>query len=151
MPNLQRCSYCETRPDDKLSQVTWAWLLSNRQRTAYRQKLCPMCVATNLLAVDKGIAAGERLTCPSCGIDTEDDMDPVYATAYFPGYGKERYEMPFCGACAVEIRSRAQKNAEHLEDREMGSRGQAPGNAPSPATVWEALGLRPRNRGGDAA
>lgn len=140
---LIHCSYCGERPGTKLSQVTFAWQRADRQRTAYRQRLCAGCFAQNVLGLDKPVVPSDPLTCPSCGIDTEHDFDAVYATAFLPGFGKITYEWPLCAACAVEIRNRAQVNAEHLEDRQLG----APAAAPSPddaTSVWAQLGITRR-------
>lgn len=137
------CSFCQERPGEKLSQVTWAWNPRPKERIAYRQKLCLKCFVTNVLGLDKPIEAKGPLTCPSCGTDTEFDMDPVYVTAFIPGSGKMQLELALCGSCAVEIRVRAQTHAELLPEREPESRGLAPG--PSPATSpWERLGIVPR-------
>jgi ribosomal protein S27AE len=142
---LIRCSGCLERPEAKLSQVTWAWLNADRQRRAYRQRLCVQCFCTDVLALHQERPSGERLTCPGCHIDTEDDFDAVYITAYIPGAGKVQYELPTCGACAARVRIRAQQNAELLEDRAFESRGQAPGTVPSLTAAWEALGIVPRD------
>jgi hypothetical protein len=142
---LVRCSACLERPEAKLSQVTWAWLNADRQRRAYRQRLCVQCFCTNVLALDRERPSGQRLTCPGCGIDTEDDFDAVYVTAFIPGAGKVSYELPLCGVHAAEVRIRAQKNAELLEDRAFVSSGQATGTAPSLTAAWEALGIVPRD------
>jgi hypothetical protein len=137
------CSGCRTRDYDKLSQVTWAWSRADRTRAAWRQRLCVNCFAARVLAIEEPIPADGPLTCPGCHIETEHDFDAVYATAYVPGAGKFRYEFPFCGACAVEVRNRAQQNAELLPERELESRGQAPGLSNTP-TAWDQLGIRPR-------
>src|SRR5258708_18705107 len=75
---LVRCSQCRKRPEEKLSQVTWAWLRSDRVRVAYRQRLCLQCFCVAVLALDKPLDADGPASCPACGILTEDDMDPVY-------------------------------------------------------------------------
>jgi hypothetical protein len=137
------CSYCRKRPEEKLSQVTWAWNPRPTVRMAYRQRLCLQCFLTNVLPLDKPVEATGALTCPSCGIDTELDMEPVYCTAFLPGTGRLRLELPLCGPCAVEIRTRAQTNAELLPEREPESRGQAP-STPLVPSVWGSLGISPR-------
>jgi hypothetical protein len=137
---LIRCSQCHKRPEEKLSQVTWAWLRADHVRVAYRQRLCVTCFCVAVLALDKPLDAEGAATCPACGMETEDDMDPIYCTAFIPGQGKLRVDMPLCAPHAAEVRVRAQEGAERLEDREAWSRGQAPGTAPSPDEVWAALG-----------
>jgi hypothetical protein len=137
------CSFCRERPDEKLSQVTWAWNPRPNERIAYRQRLCTRCFCTNVLGLDRPVEASGPLTCPACGIDTEHDMDAVYVTAYIPSVGKHRLELPLCGNCAVEVRVRAQTNAELLTERPPESRGLAPGSAPR-SDPWSQLGITPR-------
>jgi hypothetical protein len=96
-----------------------------------------------VLPLDKEHDAIGAVYCPGCGIDTEHDMEPVYVTAYIPGTGKYALELPLCGACAVEVRVRAQENAELLPERDPESRGLAPSTTPSPSP-WERLGILPR-------
>jgi hypothetical protein len=140
---LIHCSYCGERPGTKLSQLTFAWNNANRERVAFRQRLCAGCFAVNVLALDKPVNPTDSLTCPACGIDTEHDFDAVYATAYVPGFGKISYEWPLCAPCAVETRNRARKNAERLEDRQLGAAAEAPSSNEAP-DVWSGLGIRPR-------
>jgi hypothetical protein len=142
--NLQSCTYCGTRPAEKLTQTTWAWLRADRTRVAWRQKLCVACFVTNVLPLEQPLEAGTRLTCPGCHIDTEDDFDAVYVTSYVPGTGKFAIQAPLCGACAVEVRNRAQKNAERLEDRQPGSGAAAPESTPTQVDAWTALGITSR-------
>jgi len=137
------CSVCRTRDYDKLSQVTWAWNPVPRQRVAYRQRLCVGCFAGRVLVMDREIDPQARLVCPACGIDTEADMEPVYATAYVPGVGKMVYEWPLCPTHSDIVRAAAQEGAELLPEREPESRGQAPSTAP-PVSPWERLGIMPR-------
>lgn len=142
--SLTPCSYCRQRPPEKLAQVTWAWNPRPHERLAYRQTLCLNCFCGHVLALDKLFEPEGRLCCPACGIDTEHAMDPVYVTAYVPGTGKMTYEFALCGACAVEVRVRAQTNAELLPDRLPESRGLATGNSPG-VSAWDRLGIRPRD------
>jgi hypothetical protein len=137
------CSVCRQRPEDKLCQVTWAWNPQPRTRMAFRQRLCINCFCARLLVFDKPIEPTGALTCPSCGIDTEADMEPVYATAFVPKAGRMAYELPLCPSCAVEVRVRAQEHAELLPERDPESRGQAP-STPLVPSAWERLGIRPR-------
>jgi len=137
------CSVCRQRPEEKLSQVTWAWNPRPRERVAYRQRLCITCFCSSVLPLDKDVEPEGALTCPGCGIDTEHDMDPVYCTSFIPGTGKLQLSLPLCANCAIEVRNRAQMGAELLPEQEAGSRGQAPGTPPRPS-VWEQLGIAPR-------
>lgn len=141
--HLIPCSHCRLRPEEKLSQVTWAWNPRPGERLAYRQRLCVSCFCTDVLALDKPFEPDGRVTCPACGIDTEDDMEPVYATAYVPGSGKITFEFPLCPAHAVDVRVRAQSNALLLPERDPESRGLAPRLAP-PVSAWDKLGITPR-------
>jgi hypothetical protein len=137
------CSVCRERPAEKLSQVTWAWNPRPKERLAYRQRLCVACFVANVAMLDKPIERTGSLTCPVCGIDVEHDMEPVYCTSYVPGTGKWTLELPLCPGCAVEVRVRAQTNAELLPEREPVSRGLAPGSTPGTG-AWAALGIVPR-------
>lgn len=138
--NLIRCSYCGERPPQRPAQVTWAWRRSDGERTAYRQNLCVTDYCANVLPLDQEIASGEPLQCPGCHVATDDDYDAVYITAFLPGYGKERITAPLCGSCAVEIRNRAQRGAQHLEPQSSGVQGLAPEQAPGSEDVWKSLG-----------
>ncbi len=141
--SLAHCSYCGKRNSDKYAQVTWAWVLADRTRVAWRQRLCPGDYAQLVLKLDRPVDLGETLTCPACGIDTEHDYDAVYATTYVPGLGKQSYEWPLCGACAVPVRAEAMVNAERLLDREAGGQGQAP-STDAARDVWASIGIVPR-------
>src|SRR6267154_4697666 len=135
------CSSCQERSPGKLSNLTWAWWTAANDRIAYRQKLCSSCAAQQVIPlIAEEIVA---LICPSCGMGTVDDMDPVYLTAYWPGVGKVQYELPKCPSCACRIRVNAQAGATKLEDR--GDKFEGQGANPGPQTQapigsWAALG-----------
>lgn len=137
------CSGCEQREPGKLMQVTWAWYRADGERVAWRQRLCETCAAASVFELH-ATTLGNPTLCPVCHSSWKDDMDPVYATFYPPGVGKVQGEYPTCGACAVDVRVRAQKNATRMEDRPLPSEGQVPG----PQTSWQdtlrALGIVPR-------
>jgi hypothetical protein len=141
--SLYPCSACGERTSVGVSlcQATWAWWRADNQRVAYRQRLCVACFAMTIAPLE--VASREQtMTCPACGIDTSEDMDPVYCTAYVPSLGRVRLELPCCAPCAAELRLRAQKGAQKLEDRVDGFVGRGPRTeAPSP---WEELGIEPR-------
>ena len=86
------------------------------------------------------------MTCPNCGIDTAQDMDPVYCTFIPKGVGKMRLEAPMCAPCAAILRIFAQTGADLLEDRDPveGARFTAPST--DAASVWAQLGIVPRER-----
>jgi C4-type Zn-finger protein len=90
------------------------------------------------------IKAGEELVmCPVCGIGTMDDMDPVYADIFVPGFEKVRAEMALCGACAVGVRNNAMIGCEVLPDRGSEIGGPQPPNGPT-VDVWAEIGIVPR-------
>jgi hypothetical protein len=143
--NLQPCSACRKRPAEKLSQVTWAWNPEPQTRVAYRQRLCQACFIERVMQLDKEVPQEGALACAACGIDLEHGMSPVYATAYLPGIGKYRLDIPLCEPDAQIVRNWAQENAELLAERESGSRGLESAPRPdSPLTAWERLGIVPR-------
>ena len=140
--SLSPCSACGVRAPGKLAQITWAWWRADNKRVAYRQRLCLTCMATTVVPLEVN-SRDLSANCPACGIDTSEDMDPVYATSFVPGIGKVRLELPTCGVCAVRIRERAMTGAVKLEDSGFG------GQDPSPQTdlsteAWAQLGIQPR-------
>lgn len=142
--SLIPCDSCRQRVPEKLCQTTWAWYTADGHRTAWRQRLCTACFCTNLAPLDKPMDF-DHLTCPSCGISTDTDMDPCYATAYIPGQGRSQYEFATCPSCAVTIRTRAQQGAVKLEDR---SSVEGPSAGPSTPTTresyWSGIGIVPQ-------
>jgi hypothetical protein len=79
-------------------------MLANGQWKKYYARLCVGCYASRIAPLETLDFSGDtRLTCPSCGIDTEDDYDAVYTTA-FPGGGQTDSSAPFCGVHAAEYR-----------------------------------------------
>jgi len=143
--NLQPCSVCRKRPVEKLSQVTWAWNPEPQTRVAYRQRLCLECFALRVVVLDHDVPQEGPLACAACGCSVEHDMSPVYMTAFVPGVGKYRLDVPLCDADALGVRANASENAERLPERDPQSRGleSAPGTA-SPKSAWERLGITPR-------
>ncbi len=139
------CDVCGKRPPEKLCQVTWAWYRADSARVAYRQRICTACFCVTLLPLDKDTDY-EHLTCPACGIATDHDMDPVYATLFMPGQGKRQFEFPLCPACAVEIRNRAVTGAVKLEDRSIvvGPESSPTTTAATRESYWSGLGIRPQ-------
>jgi hypothetical protein len=143
--SLIPCDSCGRKVPEKLCQTTWAWYNAAGERVAYRQRLCTACFCSTVLPLDQEKDFVNGLTCPACGISTEHDMDPIYATCYIPGQGKTQIEAPTCAACAVTVRARAQNGAQRLEDRQ--SRGNEP-LGPSTVTTresyWSSIGIVPR-------
>jgi len=136
--SLIPCDYCGKRVPEKLAQTSWAWYRADGQRTAYRQRLCTTCFCTTVLPLDKPLDLDE-LHCPACGESTQHDMDPVYATVYIPGSGKQQFEFPTCPACAAELRTRAQKGAVKLEDRPVGGPGSGPPTHTTRESYWSSI------------
>jgi hypothetical protein len=142
---LRKCSMCSESQSDTLTWCTWAWNRADGERVAYKQKLCVQCIATTVAPLYVACES-PIMTCPNCGIDTTEDMDPVYATFIPKGLGMMRIEAPMCASCAAQLRLKAQNGAEKLENRDFESRGQETAPRPSAAQTWEALGLVPRGR-----
>lgn len=137
---LRQCSRgCEPQREP----LTWsvaAWMLADGSRVAYKQKLCLTCVATTLAPL---YTASEQplMTCPSCGIDTTNDNDPVWITFVPKGLGKLRIEAPTCGPCAVKLRVWCQEGAEKLADQGSGAYGQTSAPDLSAADYWASMGI----------
>jgi hypothetical protein len=138
------CDSCQQQGTEKPSSLYWAWNRADGQRVAYLQKLCFTCFCTTFLPL---IAPSLEplLACPACGISTADGYDAVYVKVFVPGAVPYTLEMPLCDPCAADVRSRAQRGARQLEDREAGSLGAARGPQPVTATqTWASLGIVPR-------
>jgi hypothetical protein len=145
MVNLLPCSGCRKRPTEKLSQVTFAWNPEPQKRVAYRQRLCQACFVERVIVLDKEVPLAGALACAACGIDVEHDMSPIYMTAFIPGVGKYRLDIPMCEPDALIVRERAKENAELLPERDAQSRGLEAAPGPdAQLTVWERLGILPR-------
>lgn len=137
---LRRCSRgCEPQKE----ALTWsvgAWMRADGERVAFKQKLCLVCVSTTLAPL---YTACEQptLACPRCGIDTTDDMDPIYVTFIPKGVGKINIEAPTCAACAVTLRGWLMLGAEKLENKGLGA--EENGTAPNltSADYWASIGL----------
>jgi hypothetical protein len=138
---LKKCSLCSEMVAEGLTQATWAWNRADGVRVAYRQKLCLACTASVVVPLHVACES-PVMTCPACGIDTADDMDPVYCTFFPRGLGRMHLEAPMCAVCAAHLRIKAQTGAELLEDRGLGAEDRSQAPRPNGASVWEALGLR---------
>lgn len=141
---LKKCSMCGEAVPEALTWAVWAWNRADGVRVAYKQKLCVACVAS-VVAPLHVACESPVMTCPACGIDTSDDMDPVYCTFVPKGLGKLHLEAPMCGACAAILRVKAQAGAEYLESRGLGAEERSPAPNPPVDDVWSALGLRPQH------
>jgi ribosomal protein S27AE len=141
--SLTPCDRCRKRVPEKLCQTTWAWYRTDGERVAYRQRLCTACFAATLLPISEA-PDFENLSCPACHVSTDRDMDPVYATVFFPGMGKQQYEFALCAPCAVEIRNRAQEGAVKLEGMESRGASASPSTLTTRESYWAGLGIIPR-------
>lgn len=104
MGSLVKCSGCGERCGTRPIGVYWRWLRSDNVWKKYYARICAGCYASRLLPLDVSYDGTTRLTCPSCGIDTEDDYDGIYTTS-FPGHGQQLdTESPFCNVHAAEYR-----------------------------------------------
>ncbi len=147
--SLTPCDQCKHRVPEKLAQATWAWYRADGVRVAYRKRLCTACFCSLVLPLDKDLDYVNGLTCPACGIATEDDMDPIYVTSFLPGQGKSQIEAPTCAPCAAAYRVRVQENATLLEDsRVEGPSATGPSTPSTRESYWAALGILPREAHG---
>lgn len=139
---LVPCSFCESRQKGKNAWLAWAWNRADNERVAYKQRLCLDCFAANAYPLLME-SFDDVFQCPVCHSDPGDQLDPVYLTYIYPGSPKAQAEFALCGPCAVEVRIRAQKGSQLLEDKADRVGAAAP---TTPATSgWDALGLRPRD------
>jgi hypothetical protein len=143
--NVIRCSVCRKRPDEKLAQVTWAWINGEGLRTAYRQRMCVTCFAIRVLSYERDVEPDADLSCVGCGISVEDDPRITWCTAYIPGSGPVRYAFPACDPHAIELHRMAQEGASLLQEREAMLRGQAPQREHPSLAAWRALGIEPND------
>jgi hypothetical protein len=143
--SLIPCDVCRRRVPEKLCQATWAWYRLDGARVAYRQRLCTACFCSTVLPLDKELDYVNGLTCPVCGISTDEDMDPCYCTAFIPGQGKFQLELATCASCAVTVRQRAQEGAAKLEDQRVEGPGDSGPSTPTTReSYWSAIGITPR-------
>ena len=141
---LKTCSMCGTAVPEALTWAVWAWNRADGVRVAYKQRLCLACVASTLAPLHVACES-PVMTCPACGIDTAEDMDPVYCTFIPRGLGKLHLEAPMCAPCAAILRLKAQTGAELLEDRHLGAEDGYSAPRPTVPEVWASLGLKPRD------
>jgi hypothetical protein len=141
---LVKCQGCDVRDGGKPTTNYIAWRRADSVRVSYKATLCVACFASKVAPLDRDYRAVDRLTCPSCGIDTEDDHDDIYITAFVGGYGELRIEAPFCPPCGAQYRIWVVDHGAQLEDR-LGATG-GPQTKPSGEEVLRALGIEPRDR-----
>jgi hypothetical protein len=140
--SLVKCNGCDQRNEDKYTSTTFAWRRADGVRVAHRARLCVGCFAAKVAPVDRDYVGVDRLTCPNCGIETEEDMDAIYFTCYIPRYGEHKIEAPFCAACAASYRVWVLEHSWELEDQRGATGG--PSIHPSAEEVLRAMGIEPR-------
>lgn len=141
---LVRCSDCARRPQAKFVWVSVAYFTAPGERLARKMRLCNGCFAERIGGYIVLRDPDDRLTCPSCGIDTEDDYEAVYGTYIAPGEAPEQLEIPFCSPCRNIFVEWAESRGESLEDRRRADSG--PTTHPSGLDVLRSLGIQPRVR-----
>lgn len=104
MGSLVKCQGCGERCGTRPVGVYWRWMRGDGAWKKYYQRVCAACYAAKVLPLDVPHPGNERLRCPQCGIDTEDDYDGIYSTS-FPGGGPQvNVDAPFCAPCAAVFR-----------------------------------------------
>jgi hypothetical protein len=141
---LVRCDGCLTRPQVKFNAVYLAWFDVEGERKARKLRLCNGCFNDHMLGYIDPIDPTERLHCPSCHIDTDEDYRAVYGKVYVPGYEEEQIEIPFCEGCFTVFHEWASQRGVSLEDRRRAVDG--PTTHPSGLEVLRSMGIEPRVR-----
>lgn len=141
---LVRCDGCLTRPQSKYTSAYLAWFNDEGVRVARKLRLCDSCLVEHVLPYVQPIDPNERLHCPSCHIDTEDDYRAVYGKVFMPGYPEENIEVPFCEGCRLIFVAWANERGVPLDDRRGADDG--PTTHPSGLEVLRSMGIQPRVR-----
>lgn len=134
------CSGCGNRQNNKMASLYWAWNRADGVRTAWKQKLCVDCTLERLASLleHSQDSNSDVTTCPSCGTDSSNELDPIYLTLYVPKRERTDWGFTTCAACAAQIRVLVQKHATRLADRQEAS------SSDSSVSAWDALGLAPQ-------
>ena len=140
---LIRCQGCQNRVEGKPFRAYVHWQLADGRRIGYKSRLCLTCYVARMAPLDIDRDAQNRLTCPNCGIDTEEDYDAVYINVFIPQYGMRTLEAPFCNSCAANYRLWVEAASERLEDSGEGPRGPSP--RLSGDEILRSLGIEPRH------
>lgn len=122
---LIRCSVCRKRPVEVPMTIFWSWRAANGARIALRQRVCLECYTLRLVLLNLDEDA-EELHCPLCGIVTENDYLPVYASVFKKKAGREDWSLPLCSKCFDSLRQFASEGSESLPDRDVGAADSAP-------------------------
>ena len=112
-------------------------------RVSHLSKLCRDCFVQKVGEVYRDYQGVSELTCPNCGISTEDDRDTVWGTAFPAGFNQIDMEVPFCGACAAIFRTWVLSASQPLDQVRGLDSGPSP-TRPSATDVLRDLGWQPR-------
>jgi hypothetical protein len=139
--SLLRCASHGTRQPGALNHVYWFMPQLDGTTLRKRQRLCTECFENYVLALLTPEDA-ETLTCPGCGISTEEDVQPIYLTYYPSKSPAVKGAMAFCTSCAIEARLRACHNADDLPDRFLDTRDLTCFSSPSATEAFTDIGRR---------
>jgi hypothetical protein len=137
--SIRPCHLCGQRVRGKLASLYWAWYLADNTRVAWRQSLCLGCLQEAFATVLKAAkdADEDSHSCPNCGANVTDDLDPLFAVLYLPQSEQREFELELDAACAAKIRTLIVDQGDRLTDRSGAGRGPTP---PSD-NRWAELGL----------
>jgi len=113
------CSYCGQKSPGRLASIYSAWFLADGTRTAWKQRGCVRCVVSRfqtLLAHSTDDSYAMTM-CPACGMNSHEDLDPIYVSVYLPKQEPREYQLTTDSACAARLRLTLQDRAERLPDR----------------------------------
>jgi hypothetical protein len=133
------CSSCGRRNCGYLSHVYWFAPLRDASAFRVRQRLCPDCLSANLESLLSPLD-GDVLTCPACGISTEDDVFPVYVTWYPPKADAQRGAMSLCEQHNLDVRLSASQGATELAERDIPLPDRPVAAAVPASAVFSAIG-----------
>jgi len=142
--SLSKCTVCDTRVAEKPLSAFVAWRTSEGNRVCYKAQYHATCYAQQVAPLDLDYATVVQLTCPNCGIVTENDYAPVWITSYIPKYGQRDVEVPFCDACKVRFTGWFLDHALRMEER-LGPPAALTSDV-SGDDVLRSLGIEPRAR-----
>ena len=139
---LKACTQCGEKQKEPLTWAVGAWKRADGVRVAYRQNLCMACTVAKLAPLQTH-SDGDLMTCPQCGIGTEDNYDAVYISWIPKHVGKLTIESPFCPPCAAHFRIWWMHGAELLPERVTDREGASDAPSPSSNQLLAALGWPP--------
>jgi len=142
MGSLVKCAGCGQRCDSRPVGTYWRWMRADGVWKHYYARICTACWMAKVAPLDIDYPADASLTCPQCGIVTENDYDGIYTTS-FPGKGPQvDTESPFCDACAATYRVWVLDHARDTDTHEgaPGPLRESTREAPSSNNVLRALG-----------